>query len=103
MNSTQIDFEAEVLQSDLPVLVDFSASWCGPCQAIAPVIESLSEEYAGRAKVITVDVDAESEISARYGVMSIPTLVVFKDGREAERIVGAARKDDIEELLKRHM
>ena len=103
MNSTQIDFEAEVLQSDLPVLVDFSASWCGPCQAIAPVIESLSEEYAGRAKVITVDVDAESEISARYGVMSILTLVVFKDGREAERIVGAARKDDIEELLKRHM
>ena len=103
MNSTQIDFEAEVLQSDLPVLVDFSASWCGPCQAIAPVIESLSEEYAGRAKVVTIDVDAETEISARYGVMSIPTLVVFKDGREAERIVGAAQRDAIEGLIKRHL
>ena len=103
MNSTQIDFEAEVLQSDLPVLVDFSASWCGPCQAIAPVIESLSEEYAGRAKVVTIDVDAETEISARYGVMSIPTLVVFKDGREAERIVGTAQRDAIEGLIKRHL
>ncbi len=103
MNSTQINFEAEVLQSDLPVLVDFSATWCGPCQAIAPVIESLSEEYAGRAKVITVDVDAETEISARYSVMSIPTLVVFKDGQEVDRIVGAAQKQAIEDLLKRHI
>lgn len=103
MNSTKINFEAEVLQSDLPVLVDFSAAWCGPCQAIAPVIESLSEEYAGRAKVITIDVDAETEISARYSVMSIPTLVVFKDGKEVDRIVGAAQKQAIEDLLKRHI
>ena len=103
MNSTKINFEAEVLQSDLPVLVDFSAAWCGPCQAIAPVIESLSEEYAGRAKVITIDVDAETEISARYSVMSIPTLVVFKHGKEVDRIVGAAQKQAIEDLLKRHI
>ncbi|MCH8980221.1 MAG: thioredoxin [Armatimonadetes bacterium] len=103
MNSTQIDFEKEVLRSDLPVLVDFTAEWCGPCQAIAPIIESLAEDYAGRAKVVKVDVDANSEIGARYSVMSIPTLVVFKDGQEAERLVGAAQKSAIESLLKRYL
>ena len=103
MNSTVIDFEADVLQSDLPVLVDFSAEWCGPCQAIAPTIEALAEEYSGRAKVVTVDVDAQGEVGARYGVMSIPTLIVFKNGAETERIVGAVQKSAIEDLLKRHL
>lgn len=103
MSSTQINFEADVLQSDLPVLVDFSAEWCGPCQAIAPVVESIAEEYAGRAKVVTIDVDAQGDIGARYGVMSIPTLVVFKDGKETDRLVGAAKKSAIEDLLKRQL
>ena len=103
MNSTKINFEADVLKSDLPVLVDFTAEWCGPCQAIAPVIDSLAKEYDGRAKVIKVDVDAEAELGARYSVMSIPTLILFKDGVESERIVGAAHRSAIEDLLKRHV
>lgn len=103
MSSTQIDFEAEVIQSDLPVLVDFSAQWCGPCKAIEPIVESIAEEYAGRAKVVTVDVDDNSEIGARYSVMSIPTLVVFKGGQEVDRIVGAAQRQAIEGLLKPHI
>ena len=103
MNTATLDFEKDVLQSEIPVLVDFTAAWCGPCQAIAPVIDELTKEFAGRAKVIKVDVDQHGELAGRYGIMSIPALVVYKNGQEVDRIVGAASKDSIEQLLEQYI
>lgn len=103
MNTATMDFEKDVLQSELPVLVDFTAAWCGPCRAIAPLIDELAEEFAGRAKVLKVDVDEHAEIAARHNIMSIPALVVFKDGQEIDRLVGAASKETIEQLLSQHV
>ena len=94
-------FETEVLKSDVPVLVDFWAEWCGPCKAIGPSIEQLAEEYAGRAKVVKVNVDEEGEIAQRYGIMSIPALLVFKNGSVVDQMVGAAPKAQIAQLLQR--
>ena len=103
MDTATLDFEKDVLQSDVPVLVDFNATWCGPCQAIAPIIDELKAEFAGRAGVVKVDVDQHAEIAGRYGIMSIPALVVFKDGQEIDRIVGAASKETIGQLLEKHI
>jgi len=97
------DFETEVLKSDVPVLVDFWATWCRPCIAIAPHIEALSEEFAGQAKVFKVDVDSDQELASQYGIMSIPALVVFKGGQEVDRMVGAGSKDDIKAFLNKHV
>jgi thioredoxin 1 len=96
---TTADFEKEVLQSDVPVLVDFWAVWCGPCRMIAPSVDAVAEEFAGKAKVYKVDTDAEHEIGSRYGIMSIPTLLFFKNGQVADQIVGAVPKSEIANRL----
>lgn len=96
---TTADFDTEVLQSSVPVLVDFWAVWCGPCRAIAPHVEAMSQEYAGRAKVVKVNVDEEPELALRYGIQSIPTLLFFKDGKVQDMIVGVVPKQTIVQKL----
>lgn len=86
------NFEAEVVKSDLPVLVDFWASWCAPCRMIAPIVEELAKEYNGKLKVAKLDVDANKEIAMSFGIMSIPTLLIFDNGRVADQLVGAVPK-----------
>jgi len=95
------DFESKVIKSDVPVLVDFLAEWCGPCRMIGPYIEALATEYTGKAKVYKVDVDAEGELAMRFGVMSIPTLLIFKDGKLFDQMVGASSKQQIASVLER--
>lgn len=97
---TEDNFEAEVLKSDKVVLVDFYADWCGPCKMMAPIIEKLAEEYEGQAVIGKLNVDDEPFVSSRYRVLSIPTLMFFKDGKEADRIVGAVDKAEVENKLK---
>ncbi len=97
------NFEKEVLQSDVPVLVDFWATWCAPCQMIAPIIESLAEEYAGRLKVGKVNVDENSQLAIKYGIRAIPTLLLFKEGKVVEQMVGVQPKDTIRNVIERHL
>lgn len=94
------DFDAQVLQSEMPVLVDFWAVWCGPCRAIAPAVDAVAQEYSGRAKVLKLDVDENPEIAGRYGVQSIPTLLIFKGGQKVGELVGGRNtKQSISEAL----
>jgi len=95
------EFETKVIGSEVPVLVDFWAEWCGPCKAIGPSVEQLATEYDGRAKVYKVDVDSEGELAMKYGIMSIPALLVFKGGKVVDQMVGAAPKAQIAALLDR--
>lgn len=85
------------------VLVDFSAEWCGPCKVIAPIVEKLSREYDGRLAVYSVDIDSDPNLAARNGVMSVPTLLVLKDGRQVERIVGAVSEKDLRKKIEPHL
>jgi thioredoxin 1 len=95
------EFQEKVLGSELPVLVDFWAPWCGPCRAIAPAVEELATEYAGKAKVFKIDVDQVGEVAQNYGVMSIPALLVFKGGKVVDKQVGAGPKAQIAALIDR--
>jgi len=96
---TDDNFEDEVLKSDVPVLIDFWAIWCGPCRLIAPIVEELANEYEGRAKIGKLDVDSNQQTSIKYGVRSIPTLLLFKNGEVKETIIGAVPKPHIVEKL----
>ncbi len=97
---TKENFEAEVLKSDVPVLLDFWATWCGPCRMIAPALAQIAEEQAGKVKVGKINVDEEMELAMRFGVTSIPLLVVMKNGEVAKKSVGAMPKEKIEAFLK---
>ncbi|MCH5285422.1 MAG: thioredoxin [Akkermansiaceae bacterium] len=97
---TEANFEAEVLQSAVPVLVDFWATWCGPCKMISPIVDQVATEMAGSAKVGKVNVDDSAALANRYGIRSIPTLLFFKNGELADTIVGATSKDNIVAHLK---
>jgi thioredoxin 1 len=100
---TDSSFDQEVLQSPVPVLVDFWAAWCGPCKIVAPTIDQLALEYAGKLKVVKVDVDQNIEVSSRYGVLSIPTIMLFKGGHAVEKMIGALPKPALVAKIQPHL
>jgi thioredoxin 1 len=96
-------FEQDVLAADKPVLVDFWAAWCAPCRMLAPTVEAVAEKYVESARVVKLNVDENPEISQRYGIKGIPTLILFKGGREEERVVGATSKEAISRMIDKHV
>jgi thioredoxin len=100
---TDSNFEQEVLKSDKPVLVDFWAEWCAPCRMVAPAVAAIAEEYATRAKVGKLNVDQNMNVTGRYSIRGIPTLLIFKGGQIQEQLVGATSKDVIAKLLEKHL
>ncbi|MEF9840048.1 MAG: thioredoxin [Lachnospiraceae bacterium] len=99
MKITNNNFEQEVVEANVPVLVDFNASWCGPCQMLAPIIEELAGECEGKVKLGKLDIDEEMALAQKYKVMSVPTVVLFKEGKEAGRKVGLQSKEDIKQWI----
>ncbi len=97
------NFEAEALKSDLPVLVDFWAPWCGPCKALTPIVEKLVAELDGKVKVCKLNIDESPDIAGKYSIMSIPTLLIFKDGAVSDQLVGLVSKDKIMAKLQAHL
>jgi len=100
---TDANFEQEVTKSEMPVLIDFWAAWCGPCKMVAPVVEEIAKEYDGKLKVGKVDVDSNPEISMKFGIRSIPTLMVFKGGKVVEQVIGAVPKRNLMEKVLPHV
>ena len=96
-------FEADVLQSDRPVLVDFWAAWCAPCRMIAPTVAQVAEKYAESARVVKLNVDENPNVPQKYGIKGIPTLILFKNGKEEERVVGATSKEAISRMIDKHI
>lgn len=96
---TEQNFNSEVLQSDTPVLVDFTATWCGPCKALAPIVEKVADDFEGKAKVGKLDIDSNPQITAQYGVRSVPTVLVFKGGKQVGKHVGLTNRDNLVKLL----
>ena len=96
---TPENFEEEVLKSDIPVMVDFYADWCGPCQMMMPVVESLAEEYAGKVKIGKINSDEAGDLAEKYGVMSIPNFIFFKNGEKVDNVIGAVSEDVLAEKL----
>jgi thioredoxin 1 len=96
-------FESDVLNSDRPVLVDFWAQWCAPCRMLAPTVEAVAEKYEGSATVVKLNVDDNPAVSQRYGIKGIPTLILFKNGKEEERVVGATSKEAISRMIDKHV
>ncbi len=102
-NVNDEQFKAEILNSSEPVLVDFWAAWCGPCRMVAPVLEELAGEYDGRVKILKVNVDENQDTASRYGIMSIPTLILFKNGEPVQTIVGFRSKEDLKSVIDQNM
>lgn len=100
---TKENFPTEILKSQVPVMIDFSATWCGPCKMVAPTVEALSQEYAGKAVIGKVDIDEMPELAQAYRVMGVPTLMVFKNGKQVDKIVGAVPKDTIKAMLDKYI
>ena len=98
---TKENFEKEVLQSDVPVVVDMFATWCGPCKMMAPVVEEIAKEYEGIAKVGKVDIDQDSDLAARYSIMSVPTFLIFKNGEVVDKVVGGVPKDILTQAIEK--
>jgi thioredoxin 1 len=96
-------FEAQVLKSDVPVLVDFWATWCAPCRAIAPHVEAVAEQFKGQVKVGKLDIDSDPGAPSRFGVRAVPTLILFKDGRPVDQIIGGVPRSRLEEMVKKHL
>lgn len=100
---TDNEFESQVLKSDKPVLVDFWAEWCGPCRMIAPSVEAVAEQFDGKAQVVKMNVDENIDTPQRFGIKGIPTLILFKDGAEQERVVGAVSREAIARLVEKYV
>ncbi len=103
VEGTDLNFELEVLQSDTPVLVDFWAPWCGPCRVVAPVVEEIANEYEGKLKVVKLNTDENQNVAITYGIRSIPTLGIFKDGKVVDSVIGAVPKQHLVEKIKSHL
>ncbi len=101
LDVTDSTFEAEVLKSSVPVLVDFGATWCGPCKQLAPIVEQLAKDWQGKLKVAAVDVDKAPEVAMRYGIMSVPTVIVFQGGQIKDQMIGFQTKSALEDRVKR--
>jgi len=103
INTNDANFKQEVLESDVPVLVDFWAQWCAPCHMVAPVVEEIAKKYKGKLKVCKINVDEAPNTASKYGIMSIPTLAIFKNGKVADKVVGALPKSELEPTIKKHI